>query len=239
MSSTHITDELPRLLSGEADRATVLESAAHLRNCVDCQQELVSAVVAHASLASARRFAPEVVGRDRVPASGSGRPLPDLSALFEQVHREASRPAPPVEPAGRSRRRYLVAAAAAVLIAGGAVGYVALSGDSTGSARTVALSAFDKGSSSAVARMSPDGELLIDASSLPQLTGRRYEVWLTDADRTAMQPVGWIAADGTGDIRVPEDLMHRFSDIEVSVQKVDARSYDYSGTSVLRGAYRG
>ena len=36
---------------------------------------------------------------------------------------------------------------------------------------------------------------------------------------------------------VPGDLLSRFSDIEVSVQNVGAATYDYSGTSVLRGAY--
>ena len=61
MSTTHITDELPRLLTGDATRDEVLAAGAHLRTCIDCQQELVSATVAHASLASAQRFAPEIV----------------------------------------------------------------------------------------------------------------------------------------------------------------------------------
>jgi hypothetical protein len=58
--STHIFDELPLLLTGEADRATVALAADHLRECEDCQQELVSALIAHASLSSAARFAPEL-----------------------------------------------------------------------------------------------------------------------------------------------------------------------------------
>ena len=47
----------------------------HLRTCPDCQQELVSAVVAHASLTSAHRFAP----RGRRPAGGR-RPRRDPPA---------------------------------------------------------------------------------------------------------------------------------------------------------------
>ena len=61
--TSHVTDELPRLLTGDATRTEVMTAAAHLRGCPDCQQELVSAVVAHASLISARRFAPEVVAQ--------------------------------------------------------------------------------------------------------------------------------------------------------------------------------
>ena len=57
MSDAHISDDLPRLLTGDATRDEVLAAAEHLRSCPDCQQELVSAVVAHASLTSAQRFA--------------------------------------------------------------------------------------------------------------------------------------------------------------------------------------
>ena len=38
-------------------------------------------------------------------------------------------------------------------------------------------------------------------------------------------------------IMVPATLLKRFDAIEVSVQQVDSPSYDYSGTSVLRGSY--
>jgi hypothetical protein len=31
--------------------------------------------------------------------------------------------------------------------------------------------------------------------------------------------------------------MNQFTNIEVSIQRVDAPTYDYSGTSVLRGHY--
>ncbi|MBV9593322.1 MAG: anti-sigma factor [Actinobacteria bacterium] len=62
--SEHAFDELPRLLSGDADRSTVLDAAAHLRSCEDCRDELVSAVVAHAALMSSTRLAPGLLPRD-------------------------------------------------------------------------------------------------------------------------------------------------------------------------------
>jgi hypothetical protein len=37
---------------------------------------------------------------------------------------------------------------------------------------------------------------------------------------------------------VPANLMQSYRDIEVSVQQVDAATYEYSGRSVLRGSYR-
>ena len=78
----------------------------------------------------------------------------------------------------------------------------------------------------------------LDAASLPQLdSAHRYEVWLTNAARTRMQPLGWVAPDGTAQLTVPPSLMASYSAIEVSVQQVDAASYSYSGTSVLRGSY--
>src|SRR5664279_1451578 len=142
--NSHISEELPRLLTGEANRETVLTAAEHLRGCIDCQHELVSAVVAHASLCSAQRFAPEIVSglpprllTDR-PERSSGDhddadsrddaddgfrlDLPDLSAVFARVRAEAAKPA------RRSRRRYLTAAAAAaVLVGGGTAAYLATS----------------------------------------------------------------------------------------------------------------
>ena len=129
--SPHVTDELPQLLTGEAPRSAVLAAAAHLRTCVDCQQELVSAVVAHASLSSAHRFAPEVVGHPSTDAvrgtsesaEGADRaqadPLPDLSAIFAQVREEAASPSR--RPGSRRTRLLLAGVAAAVVVGGRAV----------------------------------------------------------------------------------------------------------------------
>ena len=261
--TAHVSEELPLLLTGEADRATVLAAAAHLRGCVDCQHELVSAVVAHSSLTSARRFAPDMLaagsdaapatpaagsdaapatpaagsdaapatptaGSDAAPATPAG--LPDLSELFAQARREAA------EPHGRRRVRLVAAAAAAVVLAGGGTAtYLAVRGGAP-AARTVHLAAFGAGHTSASATVAGNGTIRIDAASLPELTGQRYEVWLTNAQRTRMQPIGWLSHSGTATMTVPQDLLARFTDVEVSVQRVAAPDYTYSGTSVLRGA---
>lgn len=238
MNAPHVTDDLPRLLTGEANRDLVLAAAAHLRTCVDCQQELVSAVVAHASLTSARRFAPEAVGipaRPSQDAEGSpAGPLPDLSAIFAQVREEAASPSRrPV----RRRTRYLLgAAAAAVVLGGGTAALVATTGDDGAAGRTVRLSAFQSGRTDGRATLS-GGEMRIDARSLPRLSGKGYEVWLTNSARTSMKPLGWIGSDGTATLSVPAELMNSYSDIEVSVQDVNAPSYLYSNVSVLRGEY--
>ena len=222
----------------------------------------MSAVVAHASLTSAQRFAPEIVTRPHAPAHGADSdrppagPLPDLSAVFAQVRREvddddgdldahtpahspAHKPAhTPAEPSKQPpvrRRRYLAVAAAAVVVAGAAGGiYAATSGDNTPPLRTVALSAFDRGTTGATARIG-DGTVELTATSLPRVAGQRYEVWLTDSKRTRMQPIGWIGADGTARFTVPNSMMRQYNDLEVSVQNARSSSYQYSGTSVLRG----
>jgi hypothetical protein len=237
MSSPHVTEELPRLLSGEASRDVVLDAAAHLRTCVDCQQELVSAVVAHASLTSAHRFAPEVVtgpGQDAVEEAAG--PLPDLSAVFAQVREEAASPSrrPPTR-----RTRYLIGAAAAAVVLGGGVTAAVVATSDSGSSpagHTVALAAYDRGTTSASATLGED-QMRIDATSLPRVSGKGYEVWLTNDQRTSMKPVGWLDSNGTARISVPQSLLSQYSDIEISVQDMSAPDYQYSKVSVLRGSY--
>lgn len=249
MTTPHVADELPRLLTGEATHVDVLAAAAHLRGCVDCQQELVSAVVAHASLSSAQRFAPELLALHAeqlladpaAPArAADNEDLPDLAAVFAQARAEAD--AQDRSVAGRrsfARGRLAVAAAVAgLVVGGGAVGAATQLGGSGPSGRAVALAAYDTGTHPASARMSTT-RLTVNATALPRLDSRhRYEVWLTNAARTQMQPVGWIDTDGKAQLTVPRDLSDAFDAIEVSVQQVNASSYDYSGTSVLRGTYR-
>lgn len=239
--STHIHDDLPLLLTGEADQATVDAVAAHLRECEDCQEELISALVAHASLSSAARFAPDLAFPAMAAAPRPSEPaaeLPDLSAMFAQVRDEADTRAGVAAGPRRRRSRWLVAAAVVGLAAAGGGIVIAQQSDHGPSASTVALAAFGRGTTPATAKIVGGDEMRLDASSLPKLAqGKRYEVWLTDAAREHMQPLGWVAADGRSDLPVPADLMSRFSAIEVSVQNVNA-PYLYSGVSVLRGSYR-
>lgn len=237
--TSHISEELPRLLTGEATRDVVQSAASHLRSCEDCQQELVSAVVAHASLTSAHRFAPEIVAQpahEQAPSAHSEN-LPDLSAIFAQVREEAGS-AP--RAARRSRRPlYAVAAVAAGIVIGtGGTALIQNVGSNSPDGRNVALTAFDKGTTTARATVAKNGRIHLDAASLPRPDAQhRYEVWLTDDARTRLQPIGWIGADGKATLTVPGDLMSSFNDIEVSVQEITADTYTYSGTSVLRGSY--
>jgi anti-sigma-K factor RskA len=222
--STHISDDLPRLLTGEASRDEVLAAATHLRNCPDCQQELVSAVVAHASLSSAQRFAPGVIA-SRTSA------LPDLEAVFASARDEVAH-----RPALRRRRVVALVAAAAVATGVGVTLAETLGGSSSPAARTVALDAFGGGRHDATARVTPDGSMRIDATSLPHLDGKHfYEVWLTDGARKRMQAVGAINDANRAQLTISPQVMSQYSAIEVSVQGV--RQTGYSGTSVLRGSY--
>lgn len=242
MSEQHVFDDLPLLLTGEADRATVTSSAAHLRNCEDCRQELISAVVAHAALSSAVRIAPELA--DAFPLAGADLPmsaeLPDFSSMFAQVRSEVVPPAavPIARPTRRMQPRWL-AAAAAVIVVGGVGGGLAAanSGGTSQPTRSVALAAYDRGTSPATAKLIDDHEMKLDASSLPALqTGEYYEVWLTDAARKNMAAVGQLNQSRVGTFVVPAAVMNTYSAVEVSVQQT-ASTGGYSGVSVLRGSY--
>jgi hypothetical protein len=234
--SAHLTDVLPRLLTGDATRAEVLAAAEHLRGCPDCQQELVSAVVAHAALTSAQRFAPAVVA-PKAPARKDppSQPLPDMSAVFEQVRNEVSaergRPA-------RRRHQLIAVAAAAVVLAGGGItiAETAGSGSSVQPSRAIALAAFGVGTHPARATLVDNRTMQIDAASLPRLDSQHfYEIWLTDTQRKNMQSLGAMPNDNRAEFTVSPKVMSRYSDIEISVQPTGQPAY--SGTSVLRGAY--
>lgn len=237
--STHISEELPRLLTGEAPRDVVMAAAAHLRSCADCQQELVSAVVAHASLISAKRFAPEVVqsagqgDREGDEAAAPAPVLPDLSAVFAQIRDERALPAA----SRRVRRRTLIAAAAALVLAGGGAAIATLAtGSSAPQTVTVALEPVGAGKAAATATLIGSDHMRIDATSLPQLDARHhYEVWLTNTGDPSPQAVGFIGADRRADITVPTALMGAYHDIAVSVQGL--HQTQFSGRPVLLGKY--
>lgn len=242
MSDQHVFDDLPLLLSGEADRATVTSAASHLRGCEDCRQELISAVVSHAALTSAVRIAPELA--DAFPLAGAdvatGGQLPDLSAMFAQVRSEAAPTVLADRRSAKSRRvqpRWLAAAAAVIVVGGVGGGLAVANSGGSQSGRSVALAAFDQGKSPASVTLIDNREMKLNASSLPALrTGEYYEVWLTDAARKNMAAVGQLNQDREGDFKVPTDVMTTYSAVEVSVQQT-ASTGGYSGVSVLRGSY--
>jgi hypothetical protein len=256
MTDEHVFDELPLLLSGEADRDTVTSAATHLRSCEDCRQELISAVAAHAALTSAVRFAPELadsfplagvdaVSADAVSADAvstgtvSSADLPDLSAMFAQVRSEAG-PASLAERRGsrRGRGHWLVAAAlVAAAGAGGGIAVAVTSHDSPAPSRSVALAAYDHGTTPASVKLIGGKEMKLDAAALPALSaGEYYEVWLTDSARKNMAAVGQLDQDRKGVFTVPAQVMNTYSAIEVSVQQTTGTG-GYSGVSVLRGSY--
>jgi Anti-sigma-K factor rskA len=235
----HVFDELPQLLTGEADRATVAAVSTHLRGCDDCREELIAAIAAHAALMSAAKYAPELADAGRVPntpqpGSDQSSQRPDLSALFAQVRAELDESAPARR---RPRRAWLVAAAAVLVLGLGGTGAYLASSSSSQPSRALSLQAFGDGTSSASAKLIGDDQMTLDASSLPKLSaGRYYEVWLTNVARTSMAPVGVLGADRTARFTIPASEMSSFAAIEVSVQDT-AGVGTYSGHSVLRGTY--
>ncbi len=243
MSNSHISDELPLLLSGEASRDVVMDAADHLRSCPDCQQDLVSAVVAHASLTSARRFAPEIVAGDeqarhaQTTESAPDDALPDLSDVFAKVRVEAA-----VETARPSkRRRALLAVAAAAVVATGTIAVVESGGGSTPApaAQMVTLKPF-QGGPSATATLIGSNRVKIDATSLPTLpNGRQYEVWLTKKDSGSgdePQSVGFIGANRRADFSIPAKVIAQYNTVAVSVQQPN--QVKFSGDLVVYGAYK-
>ncbi len=250
-SNEHVVDELPRLLTGEADRATVAAVSTHLRSCEDCRDQLVEVIVGHAALASAATYAPrlvdpELTGAPRLTDSAPEFPI-DLSAVFAQIRSEVEVEEPAAAPAddltarrrsNNARRNWLIAAAAVVVLGGGAGTYLATSGGSSHPVtRDVALAAFDQGTTTASAQMIGGDELSLDASSLPQLpVGHYYEVWLTNPARTSMAPIGLLDADRKADFTVPASEMSAYAAVEVSVQDTAGQGA-FSGESVLRGSY--
>jgi len=236
MTTNHISEDLPLLLSGEASRTVVLDAAAHLRTCADCQQELVSAVVAHASLASAQRFAPEAVSARRAPVpTAEPEPLPNLEAVFRQVRAEA---AGADEATPRRRRRLVVAgAAAAAVVAGGgiAIGLTATSGSSGPPSRTVALEAVGNFSGRPTVTMVGTDRMRVNATTLPAPpAGRRYEVWLAGPGNK-MQAVGFVGSDRTADLTLTSDLIAQYRDVAISEQRPSQTQF--SGVLVARGSY--
>jgi anti-sigma-K factor RskA len=154
--------------------------------------------------------------------------------------------APAVARSRRRRRvltlRPLVAAGAAtaLLAVGVAGGLLADGGGSSPQGPTVALSAVDgaPASSSALARMTGGGHMLLKVRGLPPAKpGTYYEAWLM-SDGTHLVPVASFTVDDSGQARIDVPLPASASDyryIDISLQRTAAGTA-HSSTSVLRGA---
>lgn len=229
----HISDDLPRLLTGDASRDETMAAATHLRECPDCQQELVSAVVSHAALSSAHRFAS---AREPVaaPTDAAQPALPDMSAVFAKVRDEAAA-ASPSQP---RRRRWLVAVAAAAVVAtAGGITIAETVGNSSSAptaATTFQLEPLAGGSGGPATVTVTGDRMHLDATSLPKLdAGHQYEVWLV-AD-TQLRPLGYIRGDRTADLTVPASVMAQYDSVAISLQK--NTQVEFSGDVVVRGNY--
>jgi len=158
-------------------------------------------------------------------------------------------PAQPEQAAERPRRRRRVltlrplvaaTAAAALVAVGVAGGLLAAGGDEPApQGPTVALRAVDgaPASSTAVARMTGGGHMLLTVRGLPPAKpGTYYEAWLM-SDGTHLVPVASFSVDAAGDARIDVPLPTAASDyryVDVSLQHA-ADGTEHSSRSVLRG----
>jgi Anti-sigma-K factor rskA len=252
--SAHIHDELPGVLTGEADRATLDAFAEHMSaGCASCCQDLASVVQAYAAIESAKRYAPqlfraELNGTATDDTVGEDEQLPDLSNVFAQIEARPDK----VARAGahakakQQRRRpvgrgWIAAAAVVVGVAAGVGGEYLVNHHSTSSSvavHVVHLAPFDIGTTPGTAKIIGDSRITIGATSLPSVgTTKFYQAWLTNAARTELLSLGPLGPDGAGSYRLPAHLINTYSAIEVSVQQVNGNPA-FSGVSVLRGSYR-
>jgi hypothetical protein len=253
--SAHIHDELPAVLTGEADRATLDAFAEHMgAGCASCCQDLASVVQAYAAIASAKRYVPELFraelnGTATDDTVGVDEQLPDLSDVFaqlearpDQVARTGGAHAKAKEKRWRHVGRGWIAAAAVVVgVAAGVGGEYLVDHHTTSSSvavHVVHLAPFDIGATSGTAKIIGDSRITIGATSLPSVgTTEFYQAWLTNAARTELLSLGPLGPDGAGNYTLPAHLINTYSAIEVSVQQVNGNPA-FSGVSVLRGSYR-
>jgi len=159
--SAHIHDELPAVLTGEADRATLDAFAEHMgAGCASCCQDLASVVQAYAAIESAKRYAPqlfraELNGTATDDTVGEDEQLPDLSDVFARIEARpdkvgragahAKAKAQRRRPVGRG---WIAAAAVVVGVAAGVGGEYLVNHHSTSSSvavHVVHLAPFDIG----------------------------------------------------------------------------------------------
>ncbi len=239
----HVADELPALLAGECTREQTLAVAAHLRRCPECQEELVSMVVAAGTLRAAAR-----AERTSAPAPATPPAPPELSAppapsetpdtsdpeIPEWLKRIPDRP---------RRRRRLFALAAAIVIAAGAIAAgLGLSSSGPPVLNQAALHPLQApaGASGAVTVTAASGarQVQVSTDGLPAAgQGHYYEVWLLDPATLKMMPMGALAPSGQATFGVAAGLMAGYSAVDISLQANNGNPV-HSAVSVLRGTLR-
>jgi Anti-sigma-K factor rskA len=223
----HVAGELPALLAGECDRSETLAIAGHLRSCALCHDELVSVAVASGTLraaARAERTRPGPVPVDREP------PEADTPAWLTHPSRRA--------PGGR--RRFALAAAAVVVLAGAIGAAIGLSGAGSPVVGRAALHHLDApagASGNITVTASSSGRLMVvRTQGLPSPGAEHfYEVWLLDPVTLKMLPLGALPPSGQASYGVATSLMAGYSAIDISLQ-ADNGNPAHSAVSVLRGS---
>jgi anti-sigma factor RsiW len=237
----HVADDLPALLAGEATRDETLAVAAHLRACPQCQEELVSIVVAAGTLRAAAR-AEQFPARAEIasPATSSSE---DSSTTAAPPAPEWLARIPRRGPAGWSTRRRLAALAAAVVIVAGAIAAgLGLSASSSPVVNRAALHPLQAPASASgavtVTAAATARQVQVSTDGLPAPgQGHYYEVWLLDPATLKMMPMGALAPSGQASFGVAAGLMAGYSAVDISLQANNGNPV-HSAVSVLRGALR-
>jgi Anti-sigma-K factor rskA len=245
----HAPPDLGGLLAGEVGRDDTIGMGRHLRACRSCTGELIDLVVAHGALTSAARADRKLVAPSGCPdddrtTTGAVVPLapeferrePALPPLIlPSVHDEAQRTS------GRRRRLVVLASAAAVIALGvlGAVGVLIHHQPSTqpvvaqGSLQPLQAPRAATGSVTVLAE-GTTRHMIVRTRDLTGLSSQKfYEVWLLDPATQKMLAVGVLSPSGNGDYEVTAGLMAGYSAVDVSLQSDDGNPA-HSQTSVLR-----
>ncbi|GAB3492910.1 anti-sigma factor [Flexivirga lutea] len=224
--------------------------AERIRDCAECVED----VRRHRRTIDVLRSAPVDSADPELPPDLWGRIAADLQ-LREATPQPLAPPdrirdrrsaGPFSHPAGTARlgRRRAVAAAVAVVVAGGAgvIGYLvgASHSPTTGTQQANADLRRQPGapaaaSGTATVRASKDGRAVdVRTSRLPATSGY-YEVWLFDPQANTMVAIGTLGAGHDGSFPVPAGLdLGKFHVVDVSAQKLNGDNTHQR--SVLRGS---
>ncbi len=222
--STHYDDELTALLNGELSGDDMRAVVAHLRECGPCTSELISVAVAHGALRAARRSMMPGMAMTAESTAATPAPLPPLVAPI------------------RRRTQWIAAAAAVLVVAFGAAGWLSRPSSTTPSTPVAAVASLHHMDSPAAAAgdvvvhaTAKDLVMLVSTKGLPAAPANHfYEVWLLAPSTNKMLPLGVLSATGKGTYTISPSIMNQFSAIDVSLQDNDGIP-QHSKTSVLRG----
>lgn len=232
---------------------TVPELDAHLLECPECAAELESlrsAVRVGRGAVNDDRFArPDARVWDAVAAQVGIADATPTSGSAEATSGASTETAAPIAIGGRSRRRdpgrrgrlvpLLAAAAAVLLVAGVGVGVWRLltpaSATVLATASLDALPDWPDTSGSAIVEERPDGTREVQVSlEAPSTPGGYRELWLLNADATALVSLGVVEGVG-GTFAIPADVdLDEFGVVDVSAETADGDP-GHSGDSIVRG----